>query len=116
MILVAGIKNKASFMDSFGSCRIIGALMELRASGIPAAGLQLSCGTGSRRILPEPAGDHGDRLRRFFGKGLGYGTQARLGFLPEYQTDFIFGAIAKSGAFGNFCFAFRMGADFREAL
>ncbi len=31
----------------------------------------------------------------FFGKGLGYGTQARLGFLPEYQTDFIFGAIAE---------------------
>jgi rod shape determining protein RodA len=31
----------------------------------------------------------------FFGKGLGHGTQARLGFLPEYQTDFIFGAIAE---------------------
>ncbi len=31
----------------------------------------------------------------FFGKGLGQGTQARLGFLPEYQTDFIFGAIAE---------------------
>lgn len=31
----------------------------------------------------------------FFGKGLGGGTQTRLGFLPEYQTDFIFGAIAE---------------------
>lgn len=31
----------------------------------------------------------------FFGKGLGQGTQTRLGFLPEYQTDFIFGAIAE---------------------
>jgi len=37
----------------------------------------------------------------FFGKGLGRGTQARLGFLPEYETDFIFGAIAEElGFFG----------------
>ena len=26
------------------------------------------------------------------GKGVGYGTQSRLKFLPEYQTDFIFSA------------------------
>ena len=31
----------------------------------------------------------------FWGKGLGGGTQARLGFLPEHQTDFIFAAIAE---------------------
>jgi len=30
-----------------------------------------------------------------FGKGLGYGTQSRLRFLPEYQTDFIFAAFAE---------------------
>jgi rod shape determining protein RodA len=37
----------------------------------------------------------------FLGKGLGQGTQTRLGFLPEYQTDFIFGAIAEElGLFG----------------
>ena len=30
-----------------------------------------------------------------FGKGLGYGTQSRLKFLPEYQTDFIFAAFAE---------------------
>lgn len=30
-----------------------------------------------------------------WGKGIGQGTQARLGFLPEYQTDFIFAAIAE---------------------
>ncbi len=31
----------------------------------------------------------------WWGKGLGQGTQTRLGFLPEYQTDFIFAAIAE---------------------
>ncbi len=29
------------------------------------------------------------------GKGLGFGTQSRLNFLPEYQTDFIFAAFAE---------------------
>src|SRR5581483_10011373 len=27
---------------------------------------------------------------QLFGKGIGYGTQSKLRFLPEYQTDFIF--------------------------
>jgi len=30
-----------------------------------------------------------------FGKGIGYGSQSRLGFLPEHQTDFIFSAFAE---------------------
>jgi rod shape determining protein RodA len=35
----------------------------------------------------------------FVGKGLGYGTQSRLNFLPEYQTDFIFAAFAEEWGF-----------------
>jgi len=35
----------------------------------------------------------------FLGKGLGYGTQSRLKFLPEYQTDFIFAAFAEEWGF-----------------
>ncbi len=34
-----------------------------------------------------------------FGKGVGYGTQSRLKFLPEYQTDFIFAAFAEEWGF-----------------
>lgn len=34
-----------------------------------------------------------------WGKGLGYGTQSRLKFLPEYQTDFIFAAFAEEWGF-----------------
>ena len=36
-----------------------------------------------------------------FGKGIGYGTQSRLNFLPEYKTDFIFAAFSEEwGLFG----------------
>jgi len=34
-----------------------------------------------------------------FGKGIGYGTQSRLEFLPEYETDFIFAAFAEEWGF-----------------
>lgn len=33
------------------------------------------------------------------GKGVGYGTQSRLSFLPEYKTDFIFAAFAEEWGF-----------------
>lgn len=33
------------------------------------------------------------------GKGIGYGTQSRLKFLPEYETDFIFAAFAEEWGF-----------------
>jgi len=33
------------------------------------------------------------------GKGIGYGSQSKLRFLPEYQTDFIFAAFAEEWGF-----------------
>ncbi|OHB19890.1 MAG: rod shape-determining protein RodA [Parcubacteria group bacterium RIFCSPHIGHO2_01_FULL_56_18] len=33
------------------------------------------------------------------GKGIGFGTQSKLRFLPEYQTDFIFAAFAEEWGF-----------------
>lgn len=33
------------------------------------------------------------------GKGVGYGTQSRLEFLPEYETDFIFAAFSEEWGF-----------------
>jgi rod shape determining protein RodA len=36
-----------------------------------------------------------------FGKGVGYGTQSRLKFLPEYQTDFIFAAFSEEWGFAG---------------
>lgn len=36
---------------------------------------------------------------QIIGKGVGFGTQSRLKFLPEYQTDFIFAAFAEEWGF-----------------
>ncbi|MDO8510331.1 MAG: rod shape-determining protein RodA [bacterium] len=36
---------------------------------------------------------------QMLGKGIGYGTQSKLKFLPEYETDFIFAAFAEEWGF-----------------
>jgi len=36
---------------------------------------------------------------QILGKGVGYGTQSKLQFLPEYETDFIFAAFAEEWGF-----------------
>ena len=41
-----------------------------------------------------------------FGKGVGYGTQSKLRFLPEYQSDFIFAAYAEEWGFVGVLFLF----------
>ncbi len=42
------------------------------------------------------------------GKGVGYGTQSRLRFLPEYQTDFIFSAFAEEWGFAGVVILFSL--------
>jgi rod shape determining protein RodA len=43
---------------------------------------------------------------KIFGKGIGFGTQSRLEFLPEHQTDFIFAAFAEEWGFLGVLFVF----------
>lgn len=43
-----------------------------------------------------------------FGKGIGYGTQSKLQFLPEYETDFIFAAFAEEWGFAGSILLFTM--------
>lgn len=43
---------------------------------------------------------------QIWGKGVGYGTQSRLNFLPEYQTDFIFSAFAEEWGLIGVAFVF----------
>jgi rod shape determining protein RodA len=38
-----------------------------------------------------------------FGKGIGYGTQSRLQFLPEHETDFIFASFAEEWGLLGVC-------------
>ncbi len=58
----------------------------------PAADIR---GTGYNAYQATVAAGSGE----FWGKGIGYGTQSKLRFLPEYQTDFIFAAYAEEWGF-----------------
>ncbi len=53
-------------------------LADVRGSGYNAYQATIAVGSG-----------------QIFGKGVGYGTQSKLKFLPEYKTDFIFAAYAE---------------------
>lgn len=45
---------------------------------------------------------------QFTGKGIGSGTQSKLQFLPEFQTDFIFAAYAEEWGFVGVIFIFAL--------
>jgi len=102
MILVAGISKKHlliifliglfsagglwSFVfEDYQKQRIktfINPLTDLQGAGYNAYQSQVAVGSGE-----------------FYGKGIGGGTQSRLEFLPEYETDFIFAAFAEEWGF-----------------
>ncbi len=58
--------------------------VDIRGSGYNAYQAKIAIGSGE-----------------IFGKGVGYGTQSKLRFLPEYQTDFIFAAFAEEWGFAG---------------
>lgn len=60
---------------------------DLHGSGYNAYQAQVAVGSGE-----------------LFGKGVGYGTQSKLRFLPEYQTDFMFAAFAEEWGFVGILF------------
>ncbi|TSD02744.1 MAG: rod shape determining protein RodA, partial [Parcubacteria group bacterium Athens0714_26] len=62
---------------------------DIRGAGYNA--MQSTIAVGSGQIL---------------GKGIGYGSQSRLGFLPEYQTDFIFSAFSEEWGLLGVIFVF----------
>ena len=57
-------------------------LRDVRGSGYNVYQSQIAIGSGGA-----------------LGKGVGYGTQSRLNFLPEHETDFIFSAFAEEWGF-----------------
>ncbi len=102
MMLVSGISKK--------HLALLGILAIIAASVLWFGGLKPY---QRARIVSfvNPAGDiHGAGYNAYqakiavgsgeiFGKGIGYGTQSKLRFLPEYQTDFIFAAFAEEWGF-----------------
>ena len=102
MVLVSGISKKhvlavavlgtAAFLvlwlfvfQTYQKQRIltfIHPLTDIRGTGYNA--YQSTIAVGSGRVL---------------GKGVGYGTQSKLQFLPEYETDFIFASYAEEWGF-----------------
>lgn len=58
----------------------------------PAADIQGSGYNAYQAVVAVGSGE-------LFGKGIGYGTQSKLRFLPEYETDFIFAAFAEEWGF-----------------
>ncbi len=102
MILVSGISKKHlgilfacgvivfSLLWNFGFkeyqknriLTFINPLSDIRGTGYNAYQSMIAVGSGE-----------------LVGKGIGYGTQSKLKFLPEYQTDFIFAAFAEEWGF-----------------
>ena len=102
MVLVAGISWKHLLILSIGALVVLTGLWQyglqpyqkqrvvtflhpltdVRGSGYNAYQSTIAVGSGE-----------------LFGKGIGYGTQSKLRFLPEYQTDFIFAAYAEEWGF-----------------
>jgi rod shape determining protein RodA len=82
-VIFAGFWNFG--LKSYQKARIMNfvhPLADIRGSGYNAYQAMVTVGSGG-----------------LLGKGLGYGTQSRLKFLPEYETDFIFAAFAEEWGF-----------------
>ncbi|MCA9353112.1 rod shape-determining protein RodA [Patescibacteria group bacterium] len=102
MILVAGISKKhllMLFTIGLGLFMIMWVFVfkeyqkdRLRTFVDPLSDIQ---GTGYNAYQSVIAVGSG----QIVGKGVGYGTQSRLNFLPEYETDFIFAAVSEEWGF-----------------
>lgn len=102
LMLVSGISKK--------HLAILGLMAVVVASALWFGGLKSYQRTRIISFL-NPASDiHGSSYNAYqakiavgsgelLGKGIGYGTQSKLRFLPEYQTDFIFAAFAEEWGF-----------------
>jgi rod shape determining protein RodA len=102
MVLVSGISKKHLIAVLLAGALLFGGLWSfafedyqkdrIRTFLNPLTDLQ---GTGYNAYQSTVAVGSGELL----GKGVGYGTQSKLKFLPEYETDFIFAAFAEEWGF-----------------
>ncbi len=102
MVLVSGISKKHLFAVFFLGAVVFGGLWMFAFKPYQKARIMTFLnpltdirGTGYNAYQSTIAVGSG----QMFGKGIGYGTQSKLQFLPEYQTDFIFAAFAEEWGF-----------------
>jgi rod shape determining protein RodA len=104
MILASGISKKHLFI-LFMLCAVSGGVLwnfvfhdyqkaRITAFLHPYADIQ---GAGYNAYQSMVAVGSGE----LWGKGIGYGTQSRLKFLPEYETDFVFAAFAEEWGYAG---------------
>lgn len=85
MCAIAGSLIAWQFMPQYQQERVlafIAPLENLQSSGYTAYQSKIAIGSG-----------------RVFGKGIGAGTQSKLGFLPLYESDFVYSAFAEEWGF-----------------
>lgn len=102
LVLISGIPKK--------HLAIVFAIGIITATGLWFGGLHEYQRTRILAFLNPAADIHGSGYNAYqavvaagsgqiWGKGIGYGTQSKLRFLPEYETDFIFAAFAEEWGF-----------------
>ena len=104
MVLIAGISTKHLLLVGVTGVLAFGALWtfgfqdyqkeRIQTFLNPLADIQ---GAGYNAYQSTIAVGSGE----LFGKGVGYGTQSKLQFLPEYETDFIFAAFTEEWGFAG---------------
>lgn len=106
LMLVSGISKKHLLL--------VGLVGAVAATGLWFGGLHEYQRTRIVAFLNPAADIHGSGYNAYqatiavgsgqwIGKGIGYGTQSKLRFLPEYDTDFIFAAFAEEWGFVGVC-------------
>jgi rod shape determining protein RodA len=102
MVLISGINKKHLLIVVSGGIVVLFLLWTFVFAGYQKARIKSFLnpltdiqGTGYNAYQSTIAVGSG----QVFGKGVGYGTQSRLQFLPEYETDFIFAAFSEEWGF-----------------
>lgn len=102
MVLVAGISWRHLLFLFVSGLIVVGSLWTFVLQDYQKARVETFLhpladihGTGYNAYQSTVAVGSGELL----GKGIGFGTQSKLRFLPEYQTDFIFAAFAEEWGF-----------------
>lgn len=89
LMLVAGVLFWNFGFADYQKARVLTflhPLSDIRGSGYNAFQSTVAVGSGG-----------------LFGKGIGYGTQSRLQFLPQHETDFIYASFAEEWGFVGVC-------------